>query len=354
MIKPLTSLRFIFAWIVFISHLTFLEQSENPFFVWLFQSICKEGYIGVSFFFILSGFILSYRYENIVLNKEQIKKFYVARFSRIYPLHVLTLLLAIPLTIHILNRDIAMWLIEWIANLTLTQSFIPIKSMYFSFNSLSWSISNEMFFYLLFPMILWALRKFKIIKNLLLPVLIGIAIVLVFLIPRDFQHQIFYIHPFLRIIDFIIGIYLFQLFTYVKKRKFELKYNFLEASSSIFLILFFCLHHFIPQVLRYSFYYWFPISYLLFSFSFQKGILSKLLSNKVCVYLGEISFAFYMFHQLILRYFEIFNRKFFQIDNESIVVLCVFFLSLAVSHFSYILYEKPIAYYLKNRLGTRK
>lgn len=67
MIKPLTSLRFIFAFMVFASHLGFLNKSESNVLHWVYDSVFHEGYIGVSFFFILSGFILAYNYQDGIL-----------------------------------------------------------------------------------------------------------------------------------------------------------------------------------------------------------------------------------------------------------------------------------------------
>jgi peptidoglycan/LPS O-acetylase OafA/YrhL len=69
MIKPLTSLRFLFALCVFLSHYTI---NGSPVFY--------EGYIGVEFFFILSGFIISYKYAERIKNSAvSIKEFLVFR-----------------------------------------------------------------------------------------------------------------------------------------------------------------------------------------------------------------------------------------------------------------------------------
>ena len=69
MIKPLTSLRFFFALFVFLSHLYFLKASE--FYIDIFENFFSEGFLGVSFFFILSGFILAYNYEDKILESLQ-------------------------------------------------------------------------------------------------------------------------------------------------------------------------------------------------------------------------------------------------------------------------------------------
>ncbi|GAF03935.1 acyltransferase family protein [Saccharicrinis fermentans] len=148
MIKPLTSLRFIFAFMVFTSHLSFFEESRSGILTRIYNSVLHEGYIGVSFFFILSGFILAYNYQDGILkNRESIKKFYLARFARIFPLHILTLIISIPLSYGIFMEDRSIWLSQLVTNLPLMQSYIPVKSIYFSFNAPSWSISDEMFFY---------------------------------------------------------------------------------------------------------------------------------------------------------------------------------------------------------------
>ena len=53
----------------------------------------KEGFVGVSFFFILSGFIIAYNYQQkLVERKVSKRQFWVARIARIYPLHIATLL----------------------------------------------------------------------------------------------------------------------------------------------------------------------------------------------------------------------------------------------------------------------
>ena len=89
MINTLTSLRFIFAMMVFGAHCYVID---NHFDIHFF----KEGFVGVSFFFMLSGFIIAYNYQKkFSENKITKRTFWVARIARIYPLHWLTLLIAV-------------------------------------------------------------------------------------------------------------------------------------------------------------------------------------------------------------------------------------------------------------------
>ena len=87
---PLTSMRFLAALFVLLSHLSFLKDnsSYSLFFV-------EDGFIGVTFFFILSGFILAYSYsEKFIRDEVSKRKYFIARIARIYPLHLLTFIIA--------------------------------------------------------------------------------------------------------------------------------------------------------------------------------------------------------------------------------------------------------------------
>jgi peptidoglycan/LPS O-acetylase OafA/YrhL len=350
MIKPLTSLRFFFAFMIFLHHMTFLSKSKSFTLRWIHEYILKEGFIGVSFFFILSGFILAYNYRDSILNHKTItSKFYIARIARIYPLHLLTLLIAVPLTLQIPKFDIFLWIKQLFFNLTLTQSFIPVKKIYFSFNSPSWSISNELFFYLLFPFLILLIVKLKNYKyNLffLIPFILFLPL-LMLLISPNFYKNLFYVNPFFRVVDFIIGILLFELYQVIKTKNKLFKYSILEFSSIILLLVFFAFHSYIPLVLRYSVYYWLPMSFIILVFAFQKGLVSRLLSNKNWILLGEISFAFYMFHQLILKYFILLNKSALHLTNEYVIISIILIVSLIVSYGSFIWFENPVNQYLK-------
>ncbi|MBI9098404.1 MAG: acyltransferase [Spirochaetaceae bacterium] len=341
MIKPLTSLRFIFALMVFFHHLIFLISKENELFMKMYKYVFEKGYIGVGFFFILSGYILTHVYKNqIIKNEFNLKRFYIYRIARIYPLHFITLMLSIPLTIGILKKTPFSWTQKFLENILLVQSMIPKRHHYFSFNIVSWSISSEMFFYLLFPFLIILILKLDLRKiSILLTIIIVTTVSLMLVIKEDLHHALFYINPLFRLGDFLIGIILYRFST-----KFSFssigKATILEFTSIILLLLFFSGSSHIPQVFQFSVYYWLPIAFIIVIFSKQKGKISELLSKRVFLLLGEISYGFYLFHLLIIKYSVMINNKYNIIKNEFVLAVIILILSIFVSYLSFHLIEK--------------
>jgi peptidoglycan/LPS O-acetylase OafA/YrhL len=111
--------------------------------------------VGVSFFFVLSGFILTYNYADVFrdgISAAGYKRFVWDRLMKIYPVHLLTLLLVLPIAIFSPNLPL-----DWRAvplHLLLLQCFWPSSTPAFSgyLNVPSWSISCEWFFYLVAPL----------------------------------------------------------------------------------------------------------------------------------------------------------------------------------------------------------
>ena len=347
MIKPLTSLRFIFAIMVFSSHLVnFIGKSD------LYNSIFSEGFIGVSFFFILSGFILSYNYKNRLIDYSGFKTFYISRIARIYPLHIICLLIAVVLSVKSIFINPLIYFCKFIINFFLLQSLIPIKDFYFSFNGPSWSISDEIFFYSLFPFIIFLFNKSK--------KMIIFLFILVLLIPLFIYNNVggiknlnLYVNPFLRISEFIIGIimcYIFSSNFFKKIKRSKLIFTFLEFFSIILFFVFFAFHSFISLYYKIYGYYWFSMSSIIFIFSFQAGYFSKMLEKKIFILLGEISFSFYLIHQLIIKITFLINKKFLHLNNNVLLISIILIISLIASYYLYIKIELPSNKFIKNKL----
>lgn len=148
-LKPLTSLRFFAAaWVVLYTYIHELKGA-------LSIGLLNKGYLGVDLFFVLSGFILSYVYfEGFKAGRFTYGKFITMRLARIYPLHIamlvftLLLIAAAAIAGQHLDANASNWA-ALPAHLTLTQAWGLAPTA--SFNHPSWSISAEWFAYLTFP-----------------------------------------------------------------------------------------------------------------------------------------------------------------------------------------------------------
>jgi peptidoglycan/LPS O-acetylase OafA/YrhL len=131
-------------------------------------SILSQGQVAVSFFFVLSGFILAYTYCDAGGGlRGSARRFWRARFARIYPLYFLALLLDLPrglsfflTTAPSLASGWAKIAISGVAYLALVQSWYPRVTN--SWNTPGWSLSAEAFFYALFPALLGATRRWNV------------------------------------------------------------------------------------------------------------------------------------------------------------------------------------------------
>lgn len=139
-----------------------------PFFHTDNSNFQFAGGVGVSFFFVLSGFILTYRYwEDFEpgVARGAYWRYIVARVARVYPSYVLALVL-ITLMYALLNAHRAgMYrypddaVASWFANLFALQTFAPSYDTQQVWNAPSWSISTELFFYVSFPFFAVALAR---------------------------------------------------------------------------------------------------------------------------------------------------------------------------------------------------
>lgn len=340
MIKPLTSLRMFFALFVFFSHLSFLRENES--YVRLFNSIFDEGFLGVSFFFILSGFILAYNYKEKVISGGISKKaFYVARFARVYPIHFVTMLAALAISL-VSSTDSMKYLLPQIL---LLQSFFSDSSVFFSLNAPSWSISNEMYFYLLFPFVIILSVRSKIILFIMYFILI---LLLNSKLDDELKHYWLYISPLIRFSDFLLGILLFELFSRVRPIYSTMSQPTLfEFGAIVLFCVFFIPHQMIELSFRYSIYYWIPMSAIVLVFALSsaaetRSVFTRVLSNKYLVWAGEISFCFYLIHFLAIQVINYIRVKF--LPNMDLIVLSIiiFLLTLIASAIAYRHIEKPL------------
>ena len=166
-IKPLTSFRGIAAFMVLIYHVRMLNGWTFP--LDNYTSIVSRGYLWVDFFFVLSGFILAYVYGptfNGAFRRADYLDFLRRRLLRIYPLHLATLLLFVPLVAMDLVQGDAgeaplTSAVTFVHNLFLVQGWHVHDAL--SWNRPSWSISAEWAAYLLFPLFFFAVYRTRLL-----------------------------------------------------------------------------------------------------------------------------------------------------------------------------------------------
>lgn len=112
--------------------------------------VAELGYLGVTFFFALSGFVLTWSASG---RRLPAAVFYRRRFARVYPLHLVTAVLA---GLAGILYGVADGPATWAAVLLLVQSWVPDRDVFFGLNSVSWSLSSEAFFYAVTPVLLVA------------------------------------------------------------------------------------------------------------------------------------------------------------------------------------------------------
>ena len=302
-LAPLTSLRFVAAVLVLFHHYFLFEP----------------GHVGVTFFFVLSGFILSFNYTGQITTASERQDFWSRRVARIWPTHVLTFIFSLPLALPQMFRHgidisrIAKSIIYGIGNLLLLQSWMPVYDVYFGFNNLSWSISDEAFFYLLFPLLATRFERMGLRALSLLIVCWAAVLVLAAMVWSCLftnvalnhvpTHYAFYINPGTRLLEFALGMVLgmFHLRSPRYPASFSQELAVLGFAGSSLLVMNYVR---IPSAFALSLVFVPAAAALVHVFARGGGLVSQLLSRPVLVRLGEASFMIYMTHELARAYLE--------------------------------------------------
>ena len=355
MIKPLTSLRFFAALAVVYDHL---------------GTGSHTGGLGVIFFFLLSGFIITYTYssKSKELSVASLANIYVSRAGRIFPMHIFTLVLAIPLVLY--SGTFPEFGI-FTTNALLMHSWYPSSLDYFSFNSVSWTLSIEWAFYLSFPFILHAARYYKIeASTTKIFALYATPLAIITVISTMYYYRIeqfnYYwwllkISP-LNTLIFISGSSIG--FLYLKSNTKSPTYamaSIMEITSILIISALYCvivklgLGKSLP--FDYTLLFIPAFSLCIYVFSFSSGLISKVFSVGILVKLGELSFSIYMLHLLIIRYADIFIMPVSGSDSSLASHLLIIATSIAASYAIYTAIESPcrniakkIGKYISSRL----
>lgn len=319
-LDALTSMRFFAAGMIVLGH---AHGMWGSFGLAINFSLAQ----GVSFFFVLSGFILAYNYPHV---EHELRKFYRARVARLWPLHIVAILL-VPLIAHTWNLaglSSGKGAAVIAANLILVQSWVPFRVSYLSLNGVAWSISTEAFFYLAFPVAVVCLRK-----SAALVIAVAVALVLLFMwaivrfhVPISETDAgvtsmgLLYVNPLARLFEFVLGMVGCKAFHALRGTP----YGGAKAGATIdeiaVLALVAASMHLTPRLPLWTFVpaEWVPVvqyyaeksgsapvfAVAIVVFARGRGLVSNALTSRLLVFLGEASFALYLTHTTVLFWFE--------------------------------------------------
>lgn len=337
-LRALTSLRFFAAIYVVVHHLVNVgllhaqgadaDRSATWYLAW-----ATQGHVGVTFFFVLSGFILAWCYHRSFATPDRQRRagtrsrFWTARFGRVWPLHAAMFLAFVPLALLAAERSaagLARTAGEGVLNLFLLHAWVPTGSadgLADTFNAPSWTLSVEALFYLAFPAIAvllvhrlrWGVAQLGLLAGAAWLALGSLGIALAGSDTGEWAMRVF---PPVRLPDFLVGVALGLIVVQRHQRAALLRlpravggsaaWTALEAAVLALaclspLVWALAASEVLPHTLGTSWFHLPTIAAAVWIASLERGAISRrLLAARPLVWLGEVSYAIYLVHLFIV------------------------------------------------------
>jgi len=313
-LDSLTSLRFFAAALVVVGHV-------SPLFRVHYSLL--NGFLGgqgVTFFYVLSGFILTYSYP--VLDRAGTRRFFVARLARIWPMHLAAILLLVLLVV--VGQNAVLDPVVVGLNIFLLQAWVPIPHYYSSFNPIAWSVSVELFFYACFPLLIRNWRRTWALK-LGVTLLMTAGMTALYNYGQRFLPQgadvsgVVYYNPLARLFEFTVGVTTAQIWLALRDRlRLSRAVGTLLELGALALVFFISAGsiQWAYQIqslpfLRLGGFVWLsnggmlvlPFALLVLILALEAGWVSRVLAFLPLVILGEISYSIYLTHSTFLGYY---------------------------------------------------
>jgi peptidoglycan/LPS O-acetylase OafA/YrhL len=348
----LTGLRFVAALYVFLFH---MHSSWPVTSHELISSVLKQGAIGMSIFFVLSGFVLTYQYQD---GSKGPRDYFVSRLARIYPVYLVAALITLPWFGVSLGetwwRGFAQAALLIFANVFLLQAWFP---QFFSLwnGGGSWSISVEAFCYLALPLILpklvsltWNQQKAVAATCIVLAALPGLVLKF-FDTPTP---GAFYSVPIFRLPEFVLGC--FVCIAWSKGHLGPQRSITQLAIALAFLAYLSLAGSRFPMFVGHN---WIAIPTIAITILFlahSRGIIASVLATRVFVWLGQVSYSFYSFQVFLLLLLDSHRDTLVRhvpVFEDNLILLVVSFVALlGMSAVGYYVIEEPCRKWIKNRL----
>lgn len=345
-LPSLTGLRFVAALMVFGFHSSGYGVTTTPWW-----HLPQFGFLGVAFFFVLSGVVLTWSTRP----GQSAGSFWRRRFARVYPSHAVTAVIAIALYLWFMPPHKPLW--AGVLALLLLQAWPPVPAVNSAANGVSWSLSCEAFFYACFPWLAPMLaRRSKAARHALVGgILAGCAALAIagsFAWGGRYDVPL-YENPLVRVGEFALGVALGLALRegWVPRVRRRTAWSAAAIAAAAALTLGWARGWPVPRgvsdVLAIG-----PLSLVLLAYAGRdlRGRQS-LMGRRLMVYLGQLSFAFYLVHQLVM---DTVLKKVAPLTNGSIAgalwrTVLVFGLSIAGAVALHHLVELPGQRFLTRR-----
>jgi peptidoglycan/LPS O-acetylase OafA/YrhL len=392
LLTPLTSIRFFAALHIFFFHIHAFYQLDPQaagYFIfdempnWMIRFL-QHGSCSTSLFFLLSGFILTYMYvDSHGRQTVGYREFWIARLTRIYPLHMVGMILVFPVAVMyglqwpnplffgIPIPPAAFVAIGGVLSVTLTQAWFPEYALTWNFPT--WALSTVVFFYLVFPPMVkflarldhgtkWALLALAPVVSLI-PSIIYLSIVSEER-SLSFWNEFIMRNPLLWLPHFMMGMLLARIFNitrYDRSRGPGLnprRISWGDAAALILLVIFLLKDEFIAKlllmgevsphlILRHGLLA--PLFLVvIYDLANNRGVMARLFSLPGLRQLGEASFSMFIlqFPVLILGSIVFQNS---QVDSL-VRLIVVIILTIVISLLSIMVFEKPVTRWLRRKM----
>lgn len=339
-IEQLTFTRFIAAMAIVFFH---FGKPLNIFSQPVVHQLLIQANIGVSYFFILSGFvmIIAYGRKSSVHPVSYLKN----RVARIYPVYLLAILLSLVYRYFFEHTETPAEDIN--LNITALQSWIPAKAMTINFPG--WSLSVEFLFYAVFPFLCNRIYQRFTVKKLILPIFIfWICSQLFFIVSQNSSfsigtetetHNFLYYFPLIHLSQFVMGNLaglLFIRYFWNKEKKVDfaiIGIGILIALSLLYRPENVSYHNGLLAVL------FVPLIMLI---AVNSGFLTKIFNWKPFIYLGEISYGIYILQVPAYWFTSYLMIQYLGLDGKLQIFTATIVNLLILSALSYRYIETPL------------
>lgn len=295
------------------------------------------GCIGVSVFFMMTGYLSIYTdsYDGKEYHFKEHMKRLLHKIKKFYPLHMLTLILSLPLSMHIIHDEYP--ILKFASNVFLVQAWIPDEKFYYGFNGVSWFLSALYFFYMVEPFLVKLIKNLTFLQlKICICCIITFFIIYCFLIRKlEYAYYMSYIFPMARCLDCLIGMCICEYGKYKCSMKMmNNKYITLALLSIVIfdmcLVKAAALSKCVGGEYIFNSACWIiPHSVLLFICGKEK----LAFESKILIFIGDISMELFLIHKIVYRYLLCFFEMLGVQVNNMVTLLFAVFGSMISAYF---------------------